>query len=229
MIAHKRSPRSLTLSSALRTSRRKYDPTAIGPGNVPPPPAYSSLDGCDSDQIYSVCSCYFNTATSSTSSATPSSAPSSSANAVQATSTAAATTVVTSSTPSEPTGAATSGSATTLNPQSPSPCPYADHSNVTTSAGKTYEIYCGWDILYQDDPATYAPTMQDCLNACDAFVPNPPSDSYDQPCISVTFTGLYPTDNNCYLHFSTTCQQVSTSPYYDSAILVSSNSGSGEE
>jgi hypothetical protein len=41
--------------------------------------------------------------------------------------------------------------------------------------------------------------MEDCLAACDAYVPAPPGDSYDQPCIAVTFTGLYPTGKNCYL------------------------------
>ena len=108
---------------------------------------------------------------------------------------------------------------------------------MTTSAGRTYEIFCGWDVQYNDDPATYAETMEDCIDACDAFVPNPPGESYDQPCVAVSFTSLYPTGLNCYLvcqhtltthfqaelmhlqHYSTEYQQASASA--DAAILVS--------
>ena len=107
---------------------------AAGPGVTPAPPTYTEYDGCGVSQIYSACTCFFSneTATSVPSSATT--AP---------TTTVLPTTTSTSSSPS-----------VTLSPESPSPCPYPNNSNVTTSAGNTYEVLCGWDVLYNDDPAT---------------------------------------------------------------------------
>ena len=96
---------------------------------------------------------------------------------------------------------------------------YPDHSNVTTSAGNTYEVLCGYDVQYNDEPdsATFAATMADCIDACDAYEPAP---VVGQPCVAVTFTSLYPTGVNCYLHYSTEFGQNATAPYYDSAVLV---------
>ena len=92
---------------------------------------------------------------------------------------------------------------------------------MTTTADRTYEILCGWDILYEDDPATYVETMQDCLDACDAFIPSTePGASYNKPCIAVTFTDTFNGGNNCWLHYGTDYQQAATAPYYDAAILV---------
>jgi len=38
--------------------------------------------------------------------------------------------------------------------------------------------------------------------ACDQFVPNPPGQSYTQPCIGVTWTQFYPMIGNCFLHYA---------------------------
>ena len=59
------------------------------------------------------------------------------------------------------------------------PCP-ASIAQVYESRSQTsWQIFCEADFFYQDLPSVDAATFEDCIAACDAYVPTPPGHSGD--------------------------------------------------
>ncbi|MCJ1329096.1 hypothetical protein MMC10_005773 [Thelotrema lepadinum] len=197
---------------------------AAGPGNTPAPPTYTKLFGCDQDQIYSVCSCYFSTSTTATVA---------SSTAVPTTTTTDAPIVTTTSAPVETTTAVPSPSSSTTTTAlasstssqaapSGSPCPYPIGANFTTPLGTLYELFCGYDVEYHTDPGLWADTIEECIDAC-AKKEFPGENPDTDPCLAITFNGRTlpsPSQVNCWLHALVEYGVSGTSVSLDSAIVL---------
>ena len=121
------------------------------------------------------------------------------------------TSVITSTQPNVP---ATTSSAFPAGPSSP--CPVAPNTGYTSTSGGKWEVYCLTDFFYNDLPSVKTSTFDQCMAACDAYVPAPKGDSFDQPCVAVTWVETNPNGDNCYLKSAITTVQYGT-PQYSSA------------
>lgn len=83
-----------------------------------------------------------------------------------------------------------------------SPCPASLFMLYDSTAGVSYELLCTTDFLYNDLPSVSTSNFSACIDACDRYVPTPPGQFGDLPCVAVTFVGLNPNGNNCYLKSS---------------------------
>ena len=83
-----------------------------------------------------------------------------------------------------------------------SPCPASLFMLYDSTAGVSYELLCTTDFLYNDLPSISTANFSACIDACDRYVPTPPGQFGDLPCVAVTFVDLNPNGNNCYLKSS---------------------------
>ena len=73
---------------------------------------------------------------------------------------------------------------------------YPDGDNIV------YYIQCGITYLYNDLPSLVTDSFEDCIAACDSWVPNTGYGvSYNEPCVAVSYTTYDPSNpafDNCY-------------------------------
>ncbi|KAL8749823.1 MAG: hypothetical protein Q9199_007457, partial [Rusavskia elegans] len=82
------------------------------------------------------------------------------------------------------------------------PCPSSNGQQFVDQLGYVYDINCGCDYQYSDlSGGTHEDYFQDCILACDRYVPNPDS-AGGAPCVAVSWGR--PDRNvgaNCYLKY----------------------------
>ncbi|KAI4261616.1 MAG: hypothetical protein L6R42_003189, partial [Xanthoria sp. 1 TBL-2021] len=82
------------------------------------------------------------------------------------------------------------------------PCPSSNGQQFVDQLGYVYDINCGCDYQYSDlSGGTHQDYFQDCMLACDRYVPNPDS-AGGAPCVAVSWGR--PDRNpgaNCYLKY----------------------------
>ena len=83
----------------------------------------------------------------------------------------------------------------------PYPCPDLNGSSYTDITGSDYHIQCSTDYTGNDLPAVHTDTFQDCLKACDTYVPGSPANY--APCMGVSWGAGNP-GGNCYLKYQIT-------------------------
>ena len=91
-------------------------------------------------------------------------------------------------------------SAATSTP-APYPCPNLDNSSYAVATGNKYNIQCSTDYPGNDLPALHTDTFEQCLKACDAYVPGSSAEAHDYaPCVGVSWGAGNPSAN-CYLKY----------------------------
>ena len=94
-------------------------------------------------------------------------------------------------------------SAATSTP-APYPCPNLDGSSYASATGSKYNIQCNTDYPGNDLPALHTDTFEECLKACDAYVPGSSAEAHDfAPCVGVSWGAGNPSAN-CYLKYLVT-------------------------
>ena len=86
----------------------------------------------------------------------------------------------------------------------PYPCPEFDGSSYADATGSKYNIQCSTDYPGNDLPAVHTDTFEECLKACDTYVPgsSAEADNY-APCVGVSWGAGNPSEN-CYLKYQIT-------------------------
>ena len=69
---------------------------------------------------------------------------------------------------------------------------------VPDGADVSYEVLCGYTLEYDDLPNINVGSLQDCMAACNDYVPAAPGDPYDQPCIAITYIGQNQNEGSCF-------------------------------
>lgn len=82
------------------------------------------------------------------------------------------------------------------------PCPDLDDTSYTDATGSSYNIECNTNYPGNDLPAVHADTFEECLRACDTYVPEP-SAAGNGSCIGVSW-GAGNLGGNCYLKYQIT-------------------------
>ncbi|MCJ1311049.1 hypothetical protein MMC25_004719 [Agyrium rufum] len=123
---------------------------------------------------------------------------------------------------------ATTGSSPTSGSSSPAstnpayPCPASIAQAYSNTNGVMYQIFCETDFLGFDLPSQNATTFAECITYCTSYVAAPQGDSYDSPCVAVTWQPKNTNGNNCYLRYGIG-NVVYGDTAYDSAKLESYN------
>lgn len=90
------------------------------------------------------------------------------------------------------------------NPPPPYPCPDLNGSSYASTAGNKYNIQCSTDYPGNDLPAVHTDTFEQCLKACDAYVPGSSAEAHNYaPCVGVSWGAGNPSAN-CYLKYQIT-------------------------
>ena len=83
----------------------------------------------------------------------------------------------------------------------PYPCPDLDNSSYAGATGTKYNIECDTDYPGNDLPAIHKDTFEECLKACDAYVPSSSAEAHNfAPCVGVSWGAGNPSAN-CYLKY----------------------------
>ena len=83
----------------------------------------------------------------------------------------------------------------------PYPCPDLDGSSYADATGSKYNIQCSTDYPGNDLPAVHTDTFEECLQACDAYVPGSSAEAHNYaPCVGVSWGAGNPSAN-CYLKY----------------------------
>ena len=86
----------------------------------------------------------------------------------------------------------------------PYPCPNLDGSSYADTTGSKYNIQCSTDYPGNDLPAVHTDTFEQCLKACDTYVPGSSAEAHDYaPCVGVSWGAGNPSAN-CYLKYQIT-------------------------
>ena len=86
----------------------------------------------------------------------------------------------------------------------PYPCPDLNGSPYTDIMGSDYHIQCSTDYSGNDLPAVHTDTFEECLKACDTYVPGSSAEVHNYtPCIGVSW-GAGNSGGNCYLKYQIT-------------------------
>ena len=94
-------------------------------------------------------------------------------------------------------------SAATSTP-APYPCPNLDNSSYASATGSNYNIQCSTDYPGNDLPALHTDTFEQCLKACDTYVPGSTAEAHNHaPCVGVSWGAGNP-NANCYLKYLVT-------------------------
>ena len=89
-------------------------------------------------------------------------------------------------------------------PPAPYPCPDLNGSSYASATGNKYNIQCSTDYPGNDLPAVHTDTFEECLKACDAYVPGSSAEAHDYAsCVSVSWGAGNPSAN-CYLKYQIT-------------------------
>ncbi|KAL9122664.1 MAG: hypothetical protein Q9187_000786 [Circinaria calcarea] len=101
------------------------------------------------------------------------------------------------------------------------PCPGANNTVYQQSSTRSYSILCDVSLQNYDLLATNVYTFQECMAACDSYVPPAaPDPNSGYSCAAVNWAPQYTNYYNCFLKYSTSpTDQVYKVPE-DSAILV---------
>lgn len=81
-------------------------------------------------------------------------------------------------------------------------CPGLDGTSSTDATSSSYNIQCSTNYPGNDLPAVHADTFEDCLRACDTYVPEL-SAANNGSCIGVSWEAGNP-GGNCFLKYQTT-------------------------
>ena len=108
----------------------------------------------------------------------------------------------------------------------PYPCPDLDASSYADANGSSYNIQCSTDYPGNDLPAVHTDTFEECLKACDAYVPAFSGEAHDySPCVGVSW-GAGNSGASCYLKYSITTINLNhvgfCSGYYENYTLPNS-------
>ena len=83
----------------------------------------------------------------------------------------------------------------------PYPCPDLDGSSYTGATGSKYNIQCSTDYPGNDLPAVHTDTFEECLKACDDYVPGSSAEAHNYAsCVGVSWGAGNPSAN-CYLKY----------------------------
>ena len=86
----------------------------------------------------------------------------------------------------------------------PYPCPDLDGSSYIDATGSNYHIQCSTDYSGNDLPAVHTDTFEECLKACDTYVPGSSAEAHSYAsCIGVSWGAGNP-GGNCYLKYNIT-------------------------
>ena len=86
----------------------------------------------------------------------------------------------------------------------PYPCPDLDGSQYADATGSKYNIQCSTDYPGNDLPAVHTDTFEECLKACDAYVPGSSAEAHNYAsCVGVSWGAGNPSAN-CYLKYQIT-------------------------
>ena len=86
----------------------------------------------------------------------------------------------------------------------PYPCPDFNGSSYTDTAGSDYHIQCSTDYSGNDLPAVHTDTFEECLKACDTYVPGSSAEAHNYAsCMGVSWGAGNP-GGNCYLKYQIT-------------------------
>lgn len=89
-------------------------------------------------------------------------------------------------------------------PPAPYPCPDLNGSSYSGATGNKYNIQCSTDYPGNDLPAVHTDTFEECLKACDAYVPGSSAEAHNYaPCVGVSWGAGNPSAN-CYLKYQIT-------------------------
>ena len=84
------------------------------------------------------------------------------------------------------------------------PCPDLNGSIYAGAPGSSYHIQCSTDYPGNDLPAVHTDSFEECLKACDAYVPGSSAEAHEYAsCIGVSWGAGNPSAN-CYLKYQTT-------------------------
>lgn len=82
------------------------------------------------------------------------------------------------------------------------PCPDLDGTSYTDATSSSYNIQCSTNYPGNDLPAVHTDSFEECLRACDTYVPKPSAAS-NSSCIGVSWGAGNP-GGNCYLKYQIT-------------------------
>ena len=117
------------------------------------------------------------------------------------------------------------GPTSSVNPSTaPFPCPAYDQIGYVDTNGETYHIECGASYPGKDLTTPHKDTFQDCILACDSYVPSP-SVAGGAPCIGVSW-GNGNKGGNCYLKYNITSTSY-TDKNIDSCYKITYNKPGG--
>ena len=86
----------------------------------------------------------------------------------------------------------------------PYPCPDFNNSSYTDTTGSNYHIQCSTDYSGNDLPAVHTDTFEECLKACDTYVPGSSAEAHNYAaCMGVSWGAENP-GGNCYLKYQIT-------------------------
>ncbi|KAL6717278.1 hypothetical protein ACLMJK_005193 [Lecanora helva] len=79
-------------------------------------------------------------------------------------------------------------------------CP-KDNNTLYVAGGQTYEVNCEWDYVGNDQTATRAASLGDCLKACSSY-----TDFKGRPCVAASFQANLLTNilGNCFMKYNVT-------------------------
>jgi hypothetical protein len=100
------------------------------------------------------------------------------------------------------------------------PCPQAAFAeNYVSKKGVDWQIFCSADVYYYSLPSLATDTFEQCVDACDAYMPSGSYGNY--PCVAITWTAPSGENtSNCLLKYGVD-QVVYGTPNYCSAKLAS--------
>ena len=84
------------------------------------------------------------------------------------------------------------------------PCPNLDASPIKDTTGSSYNIQCSTDYPGNDLPSVHTDTFEECMKACDTYVPGSSAEAHDfASCVGVSWGAGNPSAN-CYLKYQIT-------------------------
>ncbi|KAL8867359.1 MAG: hypothetical protein Q9174_005716 [Haloplaca sp. 1 TL-2023] len=82
------------------------------------------------------------------------------------------------------------------------PCPQSDRQTYIDTSGVVNNVYCSTDFRYNDITTYRFEEFEDCIHACDIYVPQP-NLAGGKPCVAASW-GYGNPGNNCYLKSAVT-------------------------
>ncbi|MCJ1331988.1 hypothetical protein MMC10_008680 [Thelotrema lepadinum] len=105
------------------------------------------------------------------------------------------------------------------------PCPITNNTYYTSpdKSGIIYFLQCGITYFSNSLPGVVTDSFEHCIDACDSWNPGVSGNSFDEPCIGVTYTNYDPSNpafQNCYRHYAIAGSRFDGNPYGNGAVRV---------